>query len=514
MNLDGKAIGSFGAKEAQASIGDFARGVLLSGDDPAAVLDGVAYALPSLLPDTLREHLEQQGTLDKFVRESYEHALQDSTAPFSSKFAYGDIYENPLYEWNYVTRYYIAEQAHAAYHRNPDAKALNHIAYFAVGSGFQLLTYNPEVEATLQRFIDHPFNRVREYENQAALDLLVDGELVLRWFEQDGDVPYFEPQRPWELRGIRHAIDNRREVMSYDFATHRDTGGHHRIDFDFNIENVPADEVTFVKINAHTYELRGRSELFSILPWLRARKEWLENRARINYWLSILLWHVSIDTTNQNVFEAVKARWSKPPKPNSIAVEHSNVQVSPISASPRAGESREDGHQLLLQIAKGLNLPEYFLSDGENANLATATKQQLPALMKFENMQRILIRDLWTPMFRKALQSEVNAGRLPIVVQKHDGNGEPISGEYINTVDAFAVSYPPVVEEDVGALTAALEKQVLNEFISVRQARLKLGVDPDVVERELVDEREMRLNDQAAGRLPIPPPPEEDDDDE
>ena len=494
------------AKQADAAIQEFVNAIRVTGDDPAAIFDGLSYALPALLPPTLRESLSRNNQLEGFIRESWSTALGKPTGlPYGFDQSLGDIYENPLEEWNWTTRYYIAEQVHALYHRSPDARAVDHIANFAVGEGFQLLTYNPAVEDALQEFIDHPFNALREYETQAAIDLLIDGELILQWLPpQAGIPPTVVPVRPWELVTIEHELGNPRAIVSYVFYRDETTDSEYGVSR-FRKETLPADEITFVKINSHAYETRGRSELYAVIPWIKARKEWLENRARVNHWLSILLWRVKVDTTNQKAFEAVKQRWQSPPKPNSISVENSMVDVEPISASPRAGEVKDDGHQLLLQIAKGLHLPEYFLSDGQNSNLATATRQQLPALIKFEKLQRVLIRQLWQPLFKKALEIEVNAGRLPEELDKFNSAGDPVAGERIATVEAFDVSYKPIVHDDMVSLTAALEKQVANEFISIREARLRLGGDPDRIEKELDEEREAKMAGIDAGRFFSPP---------
>jgi len=490
--------------EGAEAIADLVGAMQAAGDDPTKIYDGLKFALPALLPDTLHAELDAAGKTDAFIREAYDDAVGIGL-PNDAQRIVGDIYENPLTEWNWATRYYIAEQLHATYHRNPDARAVNHLAYFAVGEGFQLVTYHPDIEERLDAFIDHPYNRLRQYESQAAIDLLLDGELVIRWYGQGSEEPYIVPQKPWDLRGIQHELDNPRALTEFWIVKEEDTGDVPWRRFSFEFERIPADEITFVVINNHAYEVRGRSELYNILPWLKARKEWLENRARINYWLSVITWHIKIDAANPAVMDTARARFAKPPEPNSTVVTPATVEVEPITASPDAQGAKEDGHQFLLQIAKGLHLPEYFLGDGQNANLATATRQQLPALVKFEWYQRILIRELWRPLFRKFLELEVAAGRLPEEIQKHDGAANPIDGEMMPTIEAFEVSYKPVVDADLLNLTNALEKQVANEFTSTRQARLELGVDPDRIEEEIAEEREQRMRDIDAGLIPRPP---------
>lgn len=490
------------------NIASFVSQIIHEGDDPAAIYDGISYALPVLLPDSLRQRLEQTGNLEQFIQESYDKATDfQFDSPYKIDLPFQPITVNPLEEWNISTRRYILEQTHAAFHRNPDAKrGTNLVAQFSIGNGFHLLTFHPDIEELLKEFIENPQNRIREYERQAANDLLVDGELILQWFHSSSTgETIIMPKRPWELEYIKTELGNYRNVIEYQFQLIKDQYDALGGTFDTEFINIPEDEILFVAINNNAYELRGRPELYPILPWLKARKDWLENRARINYWLSMVLWNIKVDTNNPNTLANVKANWSQPPKPGSVAVQSSKIEVEPIQASPQASESADDGRQLLIQVAKGFGLPEYMLGDGQNANLASATRQQLPALVRFEDYQRTLLLELWTPMFKKVIQFAVDDGRLPIMVQKHDGIGNPIPDELIPTVEAFEVSYGNVMESNLLDLTTALEKQVANDFTSTRQARIILDNDPDQVEKQINDERETEMIDIAQGRVPRPP---------
>lgn len=494
--------------QARQDIAAVAGQIIQAGDDPAQIFDGISYALPVLLPDSLRDELAEAGTLDEFIRESYSQATAfQFDAPYKKDLPFNPPTENPLAEWDISTRRYILERCHAAYNRNPDAKVgINHIANFAIGDGFQLVTYHPDVEALLNEFIEHEDNRIREYERQVARDLLIDGEVVLRYVhDHDMGITSIVPYRPDELESIKTDLGNYRKIVSFFFNRTIDEGtvpgSRHKTD----LFELSADEILFVAINNRAYELRGRSEIFPALPWLKARKDWLENRARINYWLSVIMWSVKVNAASSQIMASVASRWSTPPSPGSIAIEHASVEVEPMQASPNAPEASDDGRQLLMQVAKSFGLPEYFLGDGENANLASATRQQLPALVKFEDYQRTLVMELWKPMFRKVIQLAVDDGRLPAMVQKHDGAGNPIAGELIPTVKAFDVMYQDMMQDDILKLTQALEKQVQNGFTSVRSARSELGKDPDKIEKEIQDEREQEMNDIAQGRQPYPP---------
>ena len=386
-------------------------GIMTAGADRTEIEDGLAgNVLPILLPGSTRRELAAQGKLQEVVSEAYGMALRRSFAPYATatNFQFDNpykrdapvfpIYEDPLCEWEFHTRCYILEQCQAAYHRNPDAKAVDWIALFAMNGGFDLTTHHPDVEALLQEFIQHEENDLERHQHTLAKDLLLYGELIFRWYSMadGGDpgerlpVPVIVNKAPWTLQGIKAVVGHRRRYEEFEFVTHDDDGYSSRRRYRHQHEWVPAADISYFAINAHSHEQRGRSELYSILPWLKARKDWLENRARIHYWLSAITYLVRVNSTSQRILANVLARWSRPPNPGSVAIEHKETEVDVLQSDPKAMDAADDGRQLTLQLAKGLHIPEYFMSDGENANLATATVQQLPALHRFQEHQDVM----------------------------------------------------------------------------------------------------------------------------
>ena len=505
-----------------------------SGDTGADIMDGLMPHLPRLLPRSLREELEAQGpdNVQKYITEAYGAAISSYTAPYKvatrfqfdspyqGRAPYHPIYEDPLCEWEYPTRCYILEQCQAAYKRNVDAKlGVRLIAAFAIGEGFQLVTYNELVAELLNRFIDHPENNFKRIERQAARSLLVNGEYILRWYMTGAGVPVVVPKRPWELAGIMTEMGHYAKPLSYEFYSSIDDGMTSRRRYRYMHEPaVPAELITYVAINNEGTEQRGRPELYPILPWFGARKGWLENRARINYWLACLVWLVRVDAISPAHLAAVAARWGQGPPPGSVSIEHINTEVEALQASPAAMNAVDDGRQLLLQIAKGFGLPEFMMADGYNANMATATAQMLPALEVFAEYQRVMRDELVKPVLRKVVELAVDDGMLPYELPKMNSLGEA-TGEMVLATEAFEVSYRPVVEPDLKALTEALAAQVSASFISKRMAREQLGVDVDKAEKEIEEEKEQAIKDARAGfgALPMLSPgamPEDDEEDE
>lgn len=514
--------------------------------DNAARSTQYAALQGALLPAHDEMHTAHLAESDFTVSSPLVGATRES--PYGS----GGGVEDPLLEWDAATRERVLSNCHAAYQRNPLAHAaVNFTTDFVIGSGFNLVCKHPEVERILKAFIDNPDNAIHKFERQAVNDLQVDGELIVRFFTHRGQT-VIVPMRPWELKWIKTEPGFFRRPLFYHFERYQTEGDAPTGRTETVSEDVPADAIHFVAINDHAYELRGRPELYRVLPWLRADKDWLEERARQNRWRNALLWHVRVTNATPGALASVIARWRRPPSPGSAYVSSAAEEVKPLTNPVAGADSGHDGRAIRLMVILGMRLPEYFFGDGSMANLATATRQELPALTKFESFQQVMIEQLWTPIFRRVLQNAIDAGLLPEYLPANSpphrhgegqGVGSPTNannddasvgarhasppttnppvgtlpassaasngdspvgatraspyvaergsrgGDFISTLDAFELSYQPVTTQDVNALANMLNVAVEKGWASNQTAAEKLGFDPTIERTRLQSEQ-------------------------
>jgi len=480
---------------------------LIGETDARAIADGVDYHLPVVMPRAVRE---AWGGWTQQQRSAYLEADRAAWRfQFDSPQRSGNDYpvtmpvEDPLAEWDAQTRRTVLENCHMAYLRNPIiAAGVNYTKAFVVGEGMRIACKNKAVEAFLEEFRANPDNPIAEYERTLVTDLQIDGELFLRFFEQGGETVIVS-LRPWEVEGIETEPGFFRRPVSYH-VTREVTDGRGR--YTQEVEDIPAAQVLHVAINRRSYELRGRPDLYCILPWAKAYKDWLEDRARQNYWRNALLFMVNVDSSSPATVAAVAARWKKPPAPGSVAVESKRVSVETVSNPVGAGDAAEDGRQLKLMTAVGLQVPEYMLSDGENANLASTNNQELPALTKFSEYQRIMVAQVWRPVFRRVLQNAVDAGLLPETVPVQDAQGEPVEDEEpVLTVEAFEVTYEPLSQADPQDVAQMLQIAYDNNWVSAKTASTELGYDYQMEQKQIAAERQAQRDAMGAGLIPRPP---------
>jgi hypothetical protein len=472
--------------------------------------DGVDYALPGIrstfAPQKQMQEVAQYFEWTQKQTMRFQFDAPNRTAYDAPVWMPSD---DPLLEWDYATRLAVWTNCHAAYHRNPIAKqAVNVTRQFAVGKGHTVTAANKDVDDVIKRFRDNPENAISEYDKSFVQDLQVDGELIIRKFDGGVDGSVIVPIPPWHIDDIDTEPGFFRRVTSYHMQ-YADQYGN------FYEEDLPATDVLFVAINRHSYELRGRSDLFTALPWLRAYKEWLENRARQNQWRGALVWDVAVEGTPAAVSGAV-SKYSTPPTPGSVVVHHANEQWQALTNNVNAGDAAEDGRQIKLMNAVSFGLPEYMLSDGENANLASATAQELPALWKFVDVQDIMTEQVWTPIYKWVIQQAVDAGEIPEMVTVEDSEGEPKRDSngatmQVKAIEAFTVDYPELTEDDPKTLAEALQISTLNDWVSNEGASTaiagKFGLDPNV-ERKRVQMEKTEARDELAQGLRNPTPAE------
>ena len=230
------------------------------------ILDGLDYALPTLLPEHMREQMARDGTLATYLREDARATLRfqfDTPQRSADDMPIDPVTDDPLMEWSYTTRMKVLSNTHAVFQRNPIASAaVKYTVDFVLGEhGFGITYQNKAVEEVLEAFIQSPDNKLRMFERQALQDLQVDGEIVLRTIADDGMV-VIVPQRPWELRYIKLQDGILTRPESYVFLRQSYQSDVVQSNDNYRAgeeDEIPADEIIHVAINQHAYELQDGS---------------------------------------------------------------------------------------------------------------------------------------------------------------------------------------------------------------------------------------------------------------
>ena len=196
-------------------------------------------------------------------------------------------------------------------------------------------------------------------------------------------------------------------------------------------------DVVQFKINAVSNAKRGKSDLATLLPWLRRYKDWLIDRVRINKYKGAFLWDIQLSGADAKTLDRKRMQYAYPPEPGSIIVHNESEQWSAVGPKIEAGDAAADGRAIKMMIAMGAGLPEHYLAEGGDVNRATAAEMGLPTFRKFQRRQDtfgLVIRAI----VDRALAEAVRVGALPAGIDR-----------------AYRVVFPELAPGDSRELAAA-----------------------------------------------------------
>src|SRR5207237_9049498 len=120
---------------------------------------------------------------------------------------------------------------------------------------------------------------------------------------------------------------------------------------------------------------------------------------------------VAVDPGHEADLTRLRAAYAAPPSPGTVLFHSASETWRAIQPQIGADDVKDDGRALRLMIATGAGVPEHYLSEGGNANRATATEMGLPAIKRFQRRQEFL-RGVLTRIVERVLDEQVRAGRL------------------------------------------------------------------------------------------------------
>lgn len=428
----------------------------------------------------------------------------------------GGPFSKQLYLYDYLLAH--AECFEAKNH-NPLAKAIiDMITFFTMGKGAKIKFKNPKVQdlwnaqAKAANF-DHRMH-------QDCDSLTWAGELMTRKVAAGKDMQFkqIDPSTVWEI------VTNPADVEER-YYFHRQFPTQYQLIYkpgdvtsEYIVDDIPAEEMLFLPINNVPGEKRGRSDLFSVLGWLKMFKDFyaaaiVAQQVQASYALRKTVKgnqadvdRITGDQTTQRV-----------PPPGSIIVENESVTTEYLT--PKAGGAATDniGEAIRSIIATGVGLaPEYLGVGGKASTRATAITKSEPAAKKFEDRQMVMERwmrmeiDSWmafaTEQMPKAGPRPASLGKLKEALKALDfkrmareASALVTMGEVDEQVDlSYEVIFPEISSEDRSAklkdiATAMSLRSISHETASVMIAK-EMGLtnynyedEKEVIRQELAD---------------------------
>lgn len=255
--------------------------------------------------------------------------------------------------------------------------------------------------------------------------------------------------------------------------------------------------VRHVKVNDLDGWEYGIGDTFSVAPWARAYRDFLQDWVKLMRSLSQFAWRGTAEGKRAQKARQVLARAQQgvPGNDGSVGATYVSAPGESLEAIPKTGATidADSGRPLLAMIAAGLDVPVTMLSTDPGITGARSTAETLDEPMYRAMRSR---QDVWSGVFidlaEYRIEQAVRAGKLP---------GAVVRDPWTNTDHAELNGEQPVihcdwpdlstssVDEAVAAIKDADATGKLPPLVIARLLLTALGVeDIDTVLEELTDE--------------------------
>ncbi|HML23554.1 MAG TPA: hypothetical protein PKD09_17995 [Aggregatilinea sp.] len=230
---------------------------------------------------------------------------------------------------------------------------------------------------------------------------------------------------------------------------------------------------------------RGISHLATGLPWLKATKGFMEDRATLTLALATFAFKQKVKG-NRAALQRVMQQWgtfemaerygiggegTERRKGAATFVENESSTLEQLKTDSGSGNAYTDMRMFRQYAGLGVGgIFEHYLGDPSTGNLATATAMELPMLKMFEFEQQFW-EDVYGDLFWFAILQGVRYGvleALAIVEDPDAAGGSPIwalvPAEGVDL--GVEVTLPPIVQSDVAVQAAALASIATAEVTS------------------------------------------------
>jgi len=152
----------------------------------------------------------------------------------------------------------------------------------------------------------------------------------------------------------------------------------------------------------------GESDLAPVLYWIGLYRQWLEDRARLNYFRQMFSFTLTRPFTSQPEKEKYMRDFASrlPRKSGGVLGLDPNETLAVINPSLASMEAETDGLALKRMIAAGVGLPMHYLAEPEGSTRTTAEAAGTPTFKRFKRRQQYLSNVIKTLLY---VVTEINS---------------------------------------------------------------------------------------------------------
>jgi len=330
------------------------------------------------------------------------------TARVDDSAGWGDITRR-VHDYDQVTIEKLYTDALTAWRKNPIAWRIIAITTdFVVGDSITISSPEKELNDFIQRFWNHPQNRMALRLENMCDELSRSGDLFVVLFRntQDG-MSYIRFVTKDQIKKIVTAENDWETELSY--LQPRELTADPR---EWYAPHHPkAEDSTAVMlhyaINRPLGALLGESDLTTMIPWLQRYSRMLEDRVRLHWAIRAFLWVVTVPTEK---IKEKREQYRTPPEAGSVIVKDSSETWEPVTPLVRGADAAPDLQAVRGMIDAGAGYPAHWRGEAGDANLATATAMQDPTEKHLLRRQLFFCHTLCDLLYH-AYQRSVQIGK-------------------------------------------------------------------------------------------------------
>lgn len=421
-----------------------------------------------------------------------------------------------------LTQDRVLQLAGYLYETNPLARRICELTKdFVVGDGFTVSSPVPEIEAILTAMWNDPITNLAQTQHLKALEIGLYGEQVWPAFVHTvtGHVRLGVID-PLNIERVIHDPDN--AAIPIGVQVKKGQGQEARVyrviypapDGELFSESTVAIRESFTSgecfysaVNKLTGQTRGRSDLLSLIDWLDGYDRYLFDTMERSGLINAFVWDVVLKGAKQPEIDAWLTKHGAPPKPGTVRAHNESEEWTAQTPDMKHADTETGSRILKNHILGGSGIPSHWLSDGGDANLATATAMSTPVMRRLQARQNV-VKEMFSAVCRYQVQQAVSKGRVAEMVQI------PGTEDQKPAVEAFTIQVSAVSSKDLQyagtlllTIVQATSLAVLNKHMKpetavqlIAVAANELGVDINPQE-ELAPDEETSLEESETQRL-------------
>ena len=410
-----------------------------------------------------------------------------------------------------LTQDRVLQLAGYLYETNPLAKRICELTKdFVVGDGFTVSSPVPEIQAILTAMWNDPITNLVQTQHLKALELGLLGEQVFPVFVQEitGHVRLGVID-PLNIERVLHDPDNAaipigvqmKKGAGRDPRTYRviypAPDGELFSEPTQRLRELFADgECFYTAVNKLTGQTRGRSDLLPLIDWLDGYDRYLFDTMERSGLINAFVWDVVLKGEKQAGIDAWLAKNGAPPKPGTVRAHNESEEWTAQTPDMKHADTETGSRILKNHILGGSGIPSHWLSDGGDANLATATAMATPVMRRLQARQNV-VKEMFSAVCRYQIQQAVIRGRVSEMVQI------PGTEELVPAAQAFSIQASAVSSKDLQTagtllltIAQATSLAVLNKHMKPETAVQLLAVAANELGVDINPQEELALDEE------------------